>query len=257
MEPLRNLFTVRDAECEKHGRFESRNLYRTVWSVCPACEQDRRDAEVLHDMQIGLEQDKAKHKAMLDAAAIPQRFIGRDFENFSAQTDGQRRALTVSRDFAESFPEHRRKGSGLIFAGLPGTGKSHLAAAILQVAMLGGKNAVAYTTCLDMIRSVRDTWRRDSVRSETQVLNHLQGLDLLAIDEVGVQYGTDGEQTILFDVLDRRYREMKPTILLTNQDSDGFKGFIGERTYDRLKETTRWVAFDWPSHRPQARRDAA
>ena len=111
-------------------------------------------------------------------------------------------------------------------------------------------------TCMDLIRAVRDTWRRDSEKTETQVLSYLERLDLLVIDEVGVQYGTDGEITILFDVLDRRYREVRPTILLTNQDKDGFKKFIGERTFDRLSETCRWVPFDWASFRPQARREA-
>ncbi|MNL85189.1 DNA replication protein DnaC [compost metagenome] len=77
------------------------------------------------------------------------------------------------------------------------------------------------------------------------------------LDEIGVQYGTDGEQTILFDVLDRRYRDMKPSVFLTNQDKKGFKEFIGERTFDRLTETSRWVPFDWASYRPQARKEAA
>ena len=72
-----------------------------------------------------------------------------------------------------------------------------------------------------------------------------------------MQYGTDGEQTIVFDVLDRRYREVRPTLILTNQDKAGLKAFVGERTFDRLVETCRWVPFDWPSYRPQARREAA
>ena len=115
---------------------------------------------------------------------------------------------------------------------------------------------VRYTTALDLVRAVRDTWRRDSDRSELQLLNYLERLDLLVIDEIGMQYGTDGEQTILFDVLDRRYREVRPTILLTNQDKAGFKQFVGERTFDRLAETCRWVAFDWESYRPTARKAA-
>jgi DNA replication protein DnaC len=50
---------------------------------------------------------------------------------------------------------------------------------------------------------------------------------------------------------------MMPTILLTNQAKLGFKEFIGERSYDRLTETSRWVSFDWASYRPQARKDFA
>ena len=65
--------------------------------------------------------------------------------------------------------------------------------------------------------------------------------------------GTDGEQTILFDVLDARYRDMRPTIMLTNQGAEGLRGYLGDRTFDRVRETSKFVAFDWESYRPMAR----
>jgi DNA replication protein DnaC len=245
---------TREALCPEHGAYESHNIIRHIWSGCPACkEQERKTEEALRKAEIAKEAAR-RHAAWLDGAAIPKRFIGRTFDNFVAEGEGQRRALAVARDYAENFSECCRKGAGLILAGMPGTGKSHLAAAILQSMPSAD---VRYTTCLDVIRGVRETWRRDSEQSERQLLRYLEGLDLLVIDEVGVQYGTDGEQTILFDVLDRRYREVKPTVLLTNQDKAGFASFIGERSFDRLIETSRWVAFDWPSYRPTARREAA
>jgi len=244
----------RDAKCPEHGPFTSRNILGRVWSNCPECEaasHAQRDAATEAEDRARAEQ---RHQQLLTTARIPARFIGRSFENFVAETDAQRHALTVARGYAEDFTANARRGAGLVLAGMPGTGKSHLAAAILQALL---PRNVAYMTCMDVIRAVRETWRRDSERSETQVLRHLEQLDLLVIDEVGVQYGTDGEQTVLFDVLDRRYREVRPTVLLTNQDKAGFKTFIGERTFDRLAETTRWVPFDWASYRPTARKAAA
>lgn len=252
--PFQRETATREAQCPEHGRFESRNILRNIWSKCPACEDAARREREEVERREAAERAARRHRAMLEEAAVPPRFIGRGFDNFTVDTDAKRHALTVCRDFAEGFKDHAKRGSGLILAGLPGTGKSHLAAAILQ--HLLSRHEVAYTTCLDMIRAVRDTWRRDSERSETQVLRHLQQLDLLVIDEVGVQYGTDGEQTIVFDVLDRRYRDVRPTVILTNQDRAGFAGFIGERTFDRLKETSRWIPFDWPSYRPTARAPA-
>src|SRR5260363_84782 len=47
-----------------------------------------------------------------------------------------------------------------------------------------------YINTMDLIRRVRDTWRRDSEYSETQTLMLFSTLDLLVLAEVGAQYGT-------------------------------------------------------------------
>lgn len=243
----------RDASCPEHGAFKSRNIIGKVWSRCPECQEAERVATHEREEAKARAEAQAKHEALIGAAAIPARFVGKSFANFTATTDEQRRALTIARDYAEQFKAYAKRGKGLILSGQPGTGKSHLAGAILQSLL---SPHVRYATCMDIIRMVRETWRKDSAMSESQVLAYLGGLDLLVIDEMGVQYGTEGEQTVLFDVLDRRYREVRPTILLTNQDSEGLKGYLGERTFDRLRETCKWVAFEWESYRPTARKEA-
>lgn len=244
----------KDAVCDTHGPFVSRHIMARIWSHCPACDQERKDREQAEADRLEAQAREARQRKLLGRAAIPARFVGKGFENFHADTDAKRAALTIVRDYAETFDRNAQAGKGLILSGKPGTGKSHLAGAVLQ-SQLG--RDVLYATCMDVIRMVRETWRKDSDRSERQVLSYLGGLDLLVIDEMGVQYGTDGEQTILFDVLDRRYREVKPTILLTNQDAEGLKAYLGERTYDRIRETSRFVAFGWESYRPLARKEAA
>lgn len=245
--------------CESHGLYAATGTRlskgREVWTRCPQCEADDRAAEEQRRVERIAEALKADLAAKLGETLVPPRFHGKTLDNFNADSDPQRYALTVARDFIENFPKRLERGEGLIFSGLPGTGKSHIAGAILQ--SLLPKYVGKYCTCMGLIRAVRGTWRKDSERSETEVLNILADVPLLVIDEIGVQYGTDGEQTILFDVLDGRYRNMMPTILMTNQDKAGLKQFIGERAYDRLTETSRWVAFDWSSYRAQARRDAA
>jgi DNA replication protein DnaC len=248
----------REGACDEHGPYLSAGVRymgrREVWTPCPTCEDARLAEERQAEAQRKAEQARQHLEAMIGEAHIPARFIGRTLDNFRAETEGQKHALRVVREFVENFEENRRTGKTLILSGLPGTGKSHLATAALQALM--PKHCGLYTTCMNVIRAVRGTWRKDSERSESEVLNIYANVPLLVLDEIGVQYGTDGEQTILFDVLDRRYREMQPSIFLTNQNQKGFTEFVGERTFDRLRETSTWVAFDWPSHRPQARAQA-
>lgn len=256
--PSREDLTEQVRHCPTHGEYTSSGVKyfgtREIWTPCPTCDEAQKASERQAEAEKQAVAARQRIEAMIEESAIPQRFIGRTFDTFRTATEPQRAALKAAKDFADSFATHYKRGTGLILSGMPGTGKSHLAGAVLQAIM--PQHAGLYITCMGLIRAVRGTWRKDSERSEAQVLNMLGGVPLLVLDEIGVQYGTDGEQTILFDVLDRRYRELLPTILLTNQNTEGFKNFVGERSYDRLIETSKWVQFDWDSYRPTARKEA-
>lgn len=242
--------------CARHGEYMAngtRLKSRDVWSTCPGCAADRKakeEAERIREQALREANTRLYH---LQQAAIPQRFIERTLDTFKATTPEQQHAFRIATDFASNFEFHYKKGSWLVFSGLPGTGKSHLAAGILQAIMPAylGK----YFTCMEVIQYIRSTWRKESEASEVDVLSEFASLPLLVIDEIGMQYGTESEQNHLFDVLDRRYRDMMPTILLTNQNKEGFRQYVGDRIYDRMTECARWVPFAWDSYRPTARRE--
>jgi DNA replication protein DnaC len=228
---------------------------REVWSPCPQCVADREAEEKRAEAEARSLRERDRLEGLIRASGIPARLQGCTFGTYHASTNGQKEALQAAMDYVHDFPKHAKTGESLILAGKPGTGKGPPRRGVMHALM--PEYLPIYTTCLDMIRSVRDTWRKDSKYSETQVLQEYEDAALLIVDEIGVQYGTDGEQTVIFDVLDRRYRQMRPTIFITNQDKAGFISFIGERSFDRLKQTAKWVSFDWASYRPTARKEAA
>lgn len=242
---------TRTDTCERHGEYESKGVSllgrRIIWTGCLACNAERRTAD---EQKRKAEEEADRQRRMetrLSISGIPMRFRDRTFENYIADTEPKKKALEVAMEFAANFDAHYRDGTMVVFSGKPGTGKSHLAIAAAMTVMEAG--TALYVNALDMIRMVRDTWRRDSEMTESAVLHELSTVSLLVIDEIGVQYGTEGEQVILFDVLNRRYRDLMPTILLTNLGAKGMKEFLGERSFDRLREGGIWVAFDWESHR--------
>jgi DNA replication protein DnaC len=259
--PLHQVLEPRAAVCPNHGPYTATGTRytigrgREVWTPCPSCaaEQaasDREAAELARQ-----ERERARLEEMLGRAAIPVRFIGRNFDTYRADTPGQRAALTIARDYAENFQRHAHSGESLLMLGKAGTGKSHLASAILQAIMPA--QCGLYTTAADVIEMVRETWRRDSERSQGRVMHMLSTVPLLVIDEVGVQYGTESEQNTLFQIIDRRYRDRRPVILMANLQPAELQALLGDRIYDRLREVSKVVTFDWDSYRPQARKDGA
>ena len=74
--------------------------------------------------------------------------------------------------------------------------------------------------------------------------------ELLVLDEIGVQFGSDAEKLIMFDIINERYEAMRPTILISNLALSGLSEFVGDRIVDRMKENGgKLMVFDWESHR--------
>lgn len=244
--------TVTRESCALHGAFEGKSIVLLgkvrKFAVCPSCAKISAEENTAKEAKLAAEAKQRRIEARLNEAGIPLRYRSKYFSSYIADTEGKQHALAVATDFADRFDSHHlANGTVAVFSGMPGTGKSHLAIAIAQAVMRS--STALYTSAIDAVRLIRDTWRRDSPRSEIEVLKTLASIDLLILDEVGVQYGTEAEQVALFDIIDKRYRDMRPMILLTNLNKSGMKTFLGDRSFDRLREGGVWVTFDWSSQR--------
>jgi DNA replication protein DnaC len=245
----------RTSQCTLHGEHQemggsiSGRQDAMRWFGCSACNKVERAIEEAQAAQLLESARQVRIEAKLNTAGIPLAFRGRTFDNFIVESPEMQAALDVTRSFAAEFwTKHAPAGSFLVLGGVTGTGKSHLALAIAQQVMLRG--TAMYMDAMELIRRVRGTWRRGSDKSEEEMLQLLGGdIDLLVVDEVGVQRGSDDEQMILFDIFNRRYRDNRPTILLTNLDGKAFVDFMGPRIMSRLAERAKYVTFQWQDWR--------
>ena len=196
---------------------------------------------------------KAAWELRLGESGIPPRFLDRTLNKFIASTPEQASALAFATAYADGFDEVMKTGRSAMFVGKPGTGKNNLADDIGQRLMRRDGRPVLFTTVMRAVRSVKDTWSRGAEKTEAQAIAALVFPDLLILDEVGVQFGSEAEKLILFDALNERYEKRKPTLLLSNLDVEDVKVYLGERIFDRLREDGgEAIAFDWESHRGKA-----
>lgn len=240
--------------CDIHGDFVSvqNPLFPFIWSTCPKCkeiEKQEREKEEREALAIA---KKASWENRVEHAFIPPRFKDKNFENFIVETIHQKEAFKFAKSYADEFEKNLKRGRSVIFCGAPGTGKTHLAIAIMNSIMKNDFSAF-FTSVSRLMRAIKDTWRKDSESSELKIMNDLIFPDLLVIDEIGVQFGSETEKNFLFDVVNSRYENVKPSILISNLTKDEIKAFIGERVFDRMRENGgTLVPFNWSSFRGNA-----
>ena len=241
-----------ERNCSKHGAYTSTNFIGEHWTACPKCMMIQRDKEAKEqlaaDQRLKEERIASKWKAKINGAAIPERFKDRTLESYVAKTSGQQKALAFATEYAENFDLVLREGRSAIFVGKVGTGKTHLAIGIALSIMQQQRSAL-FVTVQRLIRRVKDSWHTKE-ETESQVVNVFASPDLLVLDEVGVQFGSEFEKQVLFDVLNTRYENRKPSILLSNIPKEQLSDYLGERVTDRLRETGgKVIGFDWDSYR--------
>jgi DNA replication protein DnaC len=233
-----------------HGEFESVNRIGGIWSECPACIKEAKERKNAEEEKKASEKRNHAWLVMLSMSGIPERFQDRSLQNYEASTEAQRKALEFAKSYAEEFDDVMRTGRSALFVGKPGTGKTHLAAAIGMQVMREQHRTVCFCTVMRAIRRVKDTWAKGSCESESQAIAALAEPDLLILDEVGVQYGSEFEKNILFDVLNERYERRRPSILISNLPAAEAAAYLGERVIDRIREDGgARIVFDWVSYR--------
>jgi DNA replication protein DnaC len=239
-------------QCSAHGAYIARcDRGRMGWTTCPKCSEEQLAAMDRQRAQDDAERQLRRRDAWLHACRLTTgRYAEASLDTFQASTLDQRRALKSCREYAAQVPTP----GGLFLIGPPGTGKTHLQAAICRAAIVrgGGSISARRVTPSDLVTEVRATWAKGSDDTEADVLRMYVRVTLLCLDDVGVGFGTEAEQKTLFDVVNQRYEQQRPTLVASNLTLEQIETAVGERVYDRLIEGAKVVVCNWPSHRRSA-----
>jgi len=246
-------------ECAAHGAYDATlSHFESALggffqrkSTCPTCKR-----EALQKQAANEEAAKRRLVAKIRAeSGVPARFAGSDFDRYQAPTPPIKQARDTLSAFAARWQQQAATGQSLLLVGGPGTGKTHLAAAVVN-AIADNLVEAAYGTAAELVGGIKSGYgKRGGDQHVTESMRWLQTAPLLVIDELDVGL-SEHDLTLLFRVIDSRYADLRPMILISNRPMDQLEQLLGQRVIDRLRECAFTVNFDWPSHRGAGRRSA-
>lgn len=212
-------------ECQHHGFYKTlvdKNT-KEIASGCPECE------EALEIAKINSDRIQHLHKI----SGVPPIYSGKGLADYEVSNDSQRAGKAVAESFADNHMSN--PAGGLIIAGNPGTGKTHLAIGVIKKLINLGLYC-RYTTVGDLFSSVKSTYNNGALATEDEIAESYIQPSVLVIDEVGMSQMTKFEDGLMYRIINGRYERGKATIAISNQHIDDLKIALGDRLVDRLRE---------------------
>lgn len=233
----------RREECAVHGAYIARRtgLLGGLWSSCPLCVADAAERRLHADIEraraLRREQSEQRSRDLLAQSGVPRRYLGArlgDFERLAISAEGAQaaaEAAVLCRETVEKVANRATRAENVAILGGYHVGKTHLACASARHAVELGLSA-RYDTCHRYVSSVKDGWGRER---RFDVSAHV-GADVLILDEVGAGACSESDMMLLYDLVDRRYQDCRPTVFVSNLDPLSFREFWGERLIQKLAD---------------------
>lgn len=243
----RNTISVSDNRCPTCKR---KFLFKEGQEYCFHCEviakEDQKISQEvsqwINNREVNELQEYFKDKSL----------INRDLEKASLttyfpQTETQRLALIQANEYVESFD----KRMGLIMQGRPGIGKSHLAASIVKE-IIKKKNTGIFISLPRLMTELKATYSKKSELKEVDLLNALQRVDLLVMDDLGVERDGKDEASAwvkqkIYEIVDSRIG--RATIYTTNFTGKELLQMYGERDFSRMVQNCSVVKMAGENYR--------
>lgn len=143
-----------------------------------------------------------------------------------------------------------RLGTGMMVAlvGGRGTGKTQMAVELMR-AKTRQMKAAFFCSAMQFFMDIKNTYKDASKEDEAAIIKRYQTPSLLVIDEIGKRGGSDWENNLLFELLNRRYNDMRDTVLIDNRSKVEFIETIGPSLASRMNECGGILECNWESFR--------
>lgn len=221
---------------EIYKEYEILGKKRVVKVLCD-CEvkklEEEKNKEDAKEKQIRLEN-------LLKNSLMDKKFRESTFENWNFEK-GTKKMFDLGKRYTDNFKECRQEGLGLLIYGQPGNGKTYLSSCIANE-LLKQFVPVICVSINGLLSRIQETYNRWGKEAEADVIKGLCNADLLIIDDLGTEKKTDWSESMIYNIIDSRYRSNLPLIVTTNLNINPMEvngvltELYGKRTEDRILE---------------------
>ena len=256
MSEMQRLFPepqYKQAEC-KHCKvaFTQKYLYIAKewrpmgYDYCPDC---LRKWQELQDkkQEKPIDYNKEKREEWRNLR-IPPNYLSKNFKNFNTQKGNLKKIQDGCLKYANEFPfaykkyieTNKKAYPSLMLSSFVGMGKTHLACAIGHRILdrWDGENIpcpIYFVSEGEIYRRIIATYsysREEKLDkpSEDDIVSYLIKVPILILDDLGKEERNDLKfiQRIMFNVIDGRYRIMRPIIVTTNKSTTELITYLGD-----------------------------
>ena len=233
------LFKEVDELCKKHKvPFVQ---YLDKHSFCPICASERAEESDKEMLEKETKRAYSQNKRWLRQRSIltDKEMLNMNFDNF--KTDDEETKLNKEKALQIARRIYKESKDNEMLAGKFGTGKTHLAMAILNQLNEYTDLKLMFVSIDELMRRIKSNFKNfDSPYKEDVIVQTLTEADVLVIDDLGAEVGsvdrnseaTDYNVRVLNAVLSGRMN--KPTIFTTNLNNENLRDMYDGRIVSRI-----------------------
>lgn len=170
---------------------------------------------------------EARYRELVAQARIPKLWREVTFENSDPNLN--KAAFKVARRYAENFSAE--SGTLVFYSEGYGCGKTHLAACVANHVLHRLRRPVLFKKARDLLLEIRRTFSERGTETEAGILDQVLSVELLVLDDVGVDNPSPWLESTYWTIFDRRLEWQLPTIVTANYplDAEADEVSLGDR----------------------------
>ena len=217
--------TEQQAEiCEKHG-IPLIKILRTNDVLCRLCESERIHAEnQIKVNELADAEHERERKFYLERFSLYDDVLkNATLDNFDTPTEKEAQKLAFAKRICREWSEGAR--NNIVFQGEAGTGKSHLAFAMMKYLSETTKEIAIFINVTDLLMKIKADFSQEEF-----LVNKIASAKFLVLDDLGMEKDSEWSFSILYNILNKRSN----TIITTNLTSADIQKRYGRPFMSRL-----------------------